>query len=79
MRNDKINHKISTDSNVLVRCSADFKEAVLKFQLYKPVKVARNLKDEFHNFISSHFINMGIDRWQATLTPLKNSWKFQRT
>lgn len=56
----------------------DFEEGFSVFQLYKPVKVARELKDEFHNAINKHFLSMGIVSWGATLYPLKKYWKFKR-
>jgi hypothetical protein len=63
----------------VVSSSADFEEAVSLFQLYKPVKIARPLRDEFHNFISRHFMNMGVEKWSATIYPQVKSYKFQRT
>lgn len=63
----------------IVSSSAEFEKAFNDFQMYKPIKVARELKDEFHNALSKHFIAMGIDRWEATIYPLKKSYKFQRT
>jgi len=62
-----------------VGSSADFENAFSDFQLYKPVKVARELREEFHKALSNHFIAMGIDSWKATIYPLKNCYKFQRT
>lgn len=62
----------------IVCSSADFLEASNDFQLYKPVKVVRELKDDFYNALSKHFIAMGIYRWDATIYPLKKSYKFQR-
>lgn len=62
-----------------VSSSADFEEAVSIFQSFKPVKVDRSLRDEFNNFISKHFILMGIEKWSATIYPLKKSYKFLRT
>ena len=62
-----------------VSSSADFEEAFNDFQMYKPIKVARDLKEEFNNALSKHFIAMGIDRWEATIYPLKKSYKFKRT
>jgi hypothetical protein len=63
----------------VVSSSADFEDAVALFQLYKPVKIARPLRDEFHNFISKHFMNIGVEKWSATIYPQVKSYKFQRT
>jgi hypothetical protein len=62
-----------------VTSSLDFLEAVNKFQEYKPVKVDRDLKDEFHTAITNHFISMKIHEWSMKIYPLKKSYKFQRT
>lgn len=48
------------------------------FQLYNPIKVANELKDDFNRKLSTHFANNGIEKWSSTQTPLKNCWKFQR-
>jgi hypothetical protein len=63
----------------VVSSSADFEDAVNIFQSFRPVKVERHLRDEFANFISKHFMLMGIESWGATIYPLKRSYKFLRT
>jgi len=63
----------------VVSSSASFEDAVSIFQSFKPVKVERHLRDEFNKFISNHFMLMGIEKWGATIYPLKKSYKFLRT
>ena len=63
----------------VVSSSAFFEDAVNVFQSFRPVKVERHLRDDFNNFISRHFIVMGIEKWGATIYPLKRSYKFLRT
>ncbi len=55
-----------------------FEQAVSDFQAYKPIKVKRELKNKFNDFITKHFISMGINQWEFTIYPLKNSYKFLR-
>ena len=63
----------------VVSSSASFEDAANIFQSFKPVKVERHLRDDFNNFISKHFMLMGIEKWGATIYPLKKSYKFLRT
>lgn len=63
---------------LIVSSRGDFEDAVFLFQNFKPVKVDKLLKDEFNNFVSKHFMLMGIERWSATIYPLKKSYKFLR-
>ena len=63
----------------VVSSSADFEDAVALFQLYKPVKVARELKDDFNLAISRHFMNIGVEKFSYTTYPLVKSYKFKRT
>ncbi len=63
----------------IITCKEEFEQGISDFQLYKSVKVKRCLRDEFHCAIGHHFIAMDIKTWSSTLTPLKKSWKFQRT
>lgn len=67
------------DAKPIVSSSAEFEDAVSIFQSFKPVKVDRSLRDEFNKFISKHFMLMGIEKWSATIYPLKKSYKFLRT
>jgi len=62
-----------------VSSSASFEDAVNIFKSFKPVKVERHLRDEFDNFVTRHFMLMGIEEWGATIFPLKKSYKFLRT
>lgn len=57
----------------------DFKDAISKFIAYQPVKVTRELKDDFDRAITSHFLSIGIENWSKTIYPLKKSYKFKRT
>lgn len=56
-----------------------FSEAIKLFMNFNPVKVKRDLKDEFHNALSKHFISIEARGWSATMIPLVKSWKFVRT
>lgn len=71
--------KIPALQQGVVSSRADFENAISLFQLYQPVKVARELKDDFHRAITSHFISMGVEKWSATIYPLVKSYKFKRT
>jgi hypothetical protein len=62
----------------IVSNSTEFEDAVSIFQSFKPVKIDLSLKDQFHKFISKHFMLMGIEKWSATIYPLKKSYKFLR-
>lgn len=62
----------------IITNKSEFEEAISWFQQYKPVKISRELKDEFHKSISRNFLATGIESWSATLTPQKKSWKYQR-
>lgn len=57
----------------------EFEKAVSLFQLYIPVKIAKELRDKFDSAISNHFINMGIESYGYTTYPLVNSYRFKRT
>lgn len=63
----------------IITSSADFEHAVLLFSIYKPVKIEKSLKNKFQTYINKHFMNMGIEKWSATIYPQVKSYKFQRT
>lgn len=56
-----------------------FDKAVQLFVKWKPVKVHRELKDEFFTAIQNYFIESGASGWGATIYPLVKSYKFKRT
>ena len=57
---------------------SQFEDALCQFQDFKPVKVIRELKEQFHEAISDYFISHNVDCWSATIYPLKKSYKFVR-
>lgn len=59
--------------------SDDFEKAIELFQSYQPVKVSRHLRDAFNDAIGRHFMNIGVNKWTATIYPQVKSYKFQRT
>lgn len=62
----------------VVVCSADFEKGIELFDNYKPVKILRELKDEFQKALIDHFISNDVMEWSSTQTPLKLYWKFKR-
>lgn len=76
----ELNKKFDSESTIkAVTCREEFEKGVEVFVSYNPIKVARELKDEFQQAIGKHFINNGVNKWDADLIPLKNFWKFKRT
>jgi len=63
----------------IITSRTDYEDAISNFQLYKPVKVARELKDDFHHALTRHFINIGVEKWSATIYSLVKCYKFKRT
>jgi len=63
----------------VVMCSADFEKGIKLFDNYEPVKILRELKDDFQKALVDHFISKDIMDWSSTQTPLKLYWKFKRT
>jgi len=62
----------------VVTSRADYDKAIKSFICYKPVKVARELKDDFYRALSKQLMDDGIERWQAVSTPFKKYWRFVR-
>ena len=63
----------------VVVCSADFEKGIKLFDNYEPVKILRELKDDFQKALVDHFISKNVMEWSSTQTPLKLYWKFKRT
>lgn len=57
----------------------DFDHAVDLFMAYQPVKVKRELREDFDRAISSRCIKENINRWSYTTYPQVKAYKFLRT
>ena len=81
---DQTEPPISSDNNQqpstqqIISGVSEFEVGIKEFMSYKPVNVAEQLKSAFLDAISARFIALEIGTWQATIHPLKNSYKFVR-
>lgn len=63
----------------VVGSSASFPEAFERFTKFEPVKVAKHLKNEFHQYITEQIRVRNIWFWSAECSPLATCYKFRRT
>ncbi len=56
----------------------EFNEGFIAYEKYIPVKVARDLKNEFMEYISKRFIEQETFSWNGIIFPLTKYYKFKR-
>lgn len=81
MNTEKLSNKAETPAlnKGVVVSSASFPEAFERFTKFEPVKVAKNLKHEFHQYITEQIREKNIWFWSAECSPLVTCYKFKRT
>lgn len=63
--------------NNIITDKLDFPQTIRTFERYEPVKVAKNLKQDYMDYLNS--VMSYYDVWTCTIYPLKKSYKFLRT
>lgn len=56
-----------------------FPEAFERFTKFEPVRVSKELKHEFHHYITEQIRERNIWFWSAECQALKTCYKFKRT
>lgn len=77
-------YKSITNENValplpVVNSSSSFPEAFERFTKFEHVKVAKDLKNEFQQYITEQIRERNIWFWSAECSPLATCYKFKRT
>ena len=63
----------------IVTSSASFENAFERFKKFEPVKVAKDLKNEFNRYITERIMKDNIWFWSAECQSLVTCYKFKRT
>lgn len=81
MSNKKLSNEAANPSlrKGVVGSSASFPEAFERFKNFESVKVAKNLKHEFHEYITDQILENGIWFWSGESIPMATCYKFKRT